>query len=121
MQSWKLEELEDFILRHNLYVIKMDGCSVGVTDKNGVPIRKRWRIITNSAYLAATLAKLTCPGNHQHAACAGSETEKTGYYTAEMAHDVRCAVHHVPSLQCSTDASQSIAISSCFTCTMNIL
>ena len=56
--GWDLPELQQFIARHGLYVVRIDGCTVGVADKNGKPILKPWRIITNSKAVADGLQGL---------------------------------------------------------------
>ena len=83
----------------------LHGCIVGVCDKNGVPIKKSWQIITNCTQLRDALEFMKCSGDHQHAPCAGSETVKTGKYTAEMAKLILDAFYgaqgtHVPAMAC---------------------
>jgi hypothetical protein len=50
------------------------------------PIKKPWRIATNSQFVAEVLSKKICTHKpEEHARCEGSETEKSGFYPAKMA------------------------------------
>ena len=62
----------------------VDGCALGVVSRDGLPLRKAWRLQTSRRDSAAALEK-RCPGDHRHGKIEGSETTKTGFYTKEAA------------------------------------
>ena len=39
-RGWQIPELQQLIKRHNLYVVHVDGCMLGVKSTNGDPIKK---------------------------------------------------------------------------------
>ena len=81
---WKYPLVETFLKAHKLHYSDFDGCRYGVvsikTDSEGVPIRKPWRIATNSdAFLR--LFSWKCDGAHQHVKCEGIDTKATENYS----------------------------------------
>eukprot|EP00972_Heterocapsa_arctica_P046501 6862816-Heterocapsa_arctica.AAC.1 len=63
-----------------LSFVDIDGCSVGVKDKKGVPIFKPWRFAVSSPHLAHVLQDRRCSRDHEHVKCAGGETAKSAFY-----------------------------------------
>ena len=103
--GWQLQELQDFIARHNLFTVKIDGCTLEVHDKMGNAIKKRWRIITNSAAVVDMLEQCKCDHSHTHVPCAGAATNQTGHYTEFMAQVIIAAFYGadttgVPAMPC---------------------
>ena len=58
--GWLLPELIEFITKYNLFVVDVDGCSLGIASKIGEPILKRWRFATTSTRMAESLSKCSC-------------------------------------------------------------
>ena len=42
------------------------GCSCGLLGKDGLPVRKVWRLCSSSSLLVTCMAEFKCPGDHQH-------------------------------------------------------
>ena len=91
---WKEPVVQDFICKHDFSVVDFDGCMFGLVSHHGkqagVPIRKPWRIATNSVALRKALS-LTCDGRHQHAACQGKDTKVTQAYTDPLVQTIHAA------------------------------
>ena len=61
----------------------------------GVPIKKPWRVDTDSPALLQHLSR-PCDASHVHVPCAGSDTKASEGYTDEM---VAC-IHEAFATQC---------------------
>ena len=83
--GWNLPELNAFAVKHNLFIADCDGCALGMKSKKGEPYYKPWRIITTSETLASALKKHRCTKDHIHCQIAGKETERSGFYSEDMA------------------------------------
>ena len=55
--GWLLAELIAFIQRNDLYTTLVDGCRLGMTNKRGEPVLKRWRFVTSSSRLGANMRR----------------------------------------------------------------
>ena len=84
--GWGIPELVQFIKRHNLFVAEPDGCAFGLTDDDGQPHLKRWRIVTSSNRLARNLDAHKCqqPSDFVHSRLEGSKTPKSAFYPLPM-------------------------------------
>ena len=85
--SWlEIPELIAFIKRHNLFVAEPDGCAFGLTDSEGVPHLKKWRVVTSCYRLAKGLDAHKCrhPPDFRHSRLEGSKTTKSAFYTPQM-------------------------------------
>ena len=84
--GWKIPELIAFIKRHNLFVAEPDGCAFGLTDSEGVPHLKKWRVVTSCYRLAKGLDAHKCrhPPDFKHSRLEGSKTTKSAFYTPQM-------------------------------------
>ncbi len=71
---------------------------LGAVDKDGDPIKKPWRVETTSQALAEELSRHKCSGEHVHARCEGSSTERTGYYPDQMARTILKAIAREPCI-----------------------
>ena len=96
---WLDPDVQQFVWEHGLQSVHLDGCMFGLVaqhgSRSGVPIKKPWRIDTNSPALLQHVAR-TCDGSHEHTPCAGSDTKLTEGYTDELvAH-----VHEAFAVQC---------------------
>ena len=54
--GWAQPAVVRFLKELNLYEALCDGCAFGMTDADGRPVLKPWRIVTSSAGLAFTLS-----------------------------------------------------------------
>ena len=77
--GWKVLELIAFIN-------EPDGCAFGLTDNEGVPHLKKWRIVTSCYRLAKGLDAHTCkhPSGFKHSRLEGNKTSKSAFYTPQM-------------------------------------
>ena len=84
--GWKIPELIAFIKRHNLFVAEPDGCAFGLTDSEGVPHLKKWRVVTSCYRLAKGLDAHKCkhPSDFKHSRLEGRKTTKSAFYTPQM-------------------------------------
>jgi len=84
--GWLLPELIQFITEYKLFVVDVDGCALGMVNKNAEPILKRWRCVTTSARMAEALATYRCahPAGFRHAEIDGSLTPATASYPAQL-------------------------------------
>ena len=91
---WQEQEVQDFILKYGLVSVHLDGCMFGLVSKHGrnagQPIRKPWRVDTNSPALAQQLSRV-CDGSHTHVPCQGRDTKSTEGYTDEIVDTVHDA------------------------------
>ena len=83
---WGWDDVRDFIDKHGLSVVRIDGCALGVkSPRTGIPIRKPWKIATSSKVMCASMAGFRCDGSHEHAQCRGADAKATEDYSDEMA------------------------------------
>ena len=84
--GWSQPFMKRFLDDPEILTVNIDGCDFGMKDKNGTPIRKQWRIATNSSDLAAALSGRTC--HHEkgfaRARIEGSLTPLTALYPKQM-------------------------------------
>ena len=80
--GWKIPILEEFIQRNKLHTAVCAGCRFGLTNDAGIPMRKRWRFVTNNERLAKDLAAHDCchEASFVHAPVEGKYTAQTAYY-----------------------------------------
>ena len=88
--GWSQPFMKKFLDDPEILTVNIDGCDFGMKDKNGTPIRKQWRIATNSSDLAAELGGRTC--HHEkgfaHARIEGSLTPLTALYPKQMCQTI---------------------------------
>ena len=107
---WMEQDVVEFIHSQGLQSVYLDGCMFGLVSQHGSsagqPIRKPWRVDTNSPVLCQHLARV-CDGSHSHVPCQGSDTKDTEGYTDEL---VAC-IHKAFDAQCQLNrfAHQRIA------------
>ena len=101
---WMEPEVQQFIHEVGLQSVFLDGCMFGLVSvhgsTSGMPIRKPWRVDTNSPVLCQHLARV-CDGSHLHTPCQGSDTKDTEGYTDELA----ACIHQAFSVQCQIRGS----------------
>ena len=77
---WKLPMIQNFIDQHGLQEHLVDGCMVGIQDKEGMPRKKTRRIMSNVS-LSGQLSGLRCDKSHQHGESRGNDLKKAESYT----------------------------------------
>ena len=97
---WQEIDVQQFVREYGLQSVYVDGCMFGLVSihgsTSGIPIRKPWRIDTNSPVLMQHLARV-CDGSHAHTSCAGADTKESEGYTDDMV----AAVHQAFAVQCA--------------------
>ena len=93
-RGWLIPELLAFIARWNLFSTTVDGCSLGMTNKDNEPILKRWRFIISSGRMYTALSKFSCehPKGFKHAEIQGSLTPQTAYYPPKLCNAMLSAL-----------------------------
>ena len=96
---WQEPEVQQFVNQHGLQSVYFDGCMFGLVSRfgqsAGIPIRKPWRVDTNSPALLQSLDRC-CNHKHDHTPCAGSDTRATEGYTDELV----ATIHEAFAAQC---------------------
>ena len=96
------------IVDMNLFVADCDGCVFGLTNEQGSPLLKRWRVITDCERLAKTLSAARCShlSDFIHSEISGSTSPKTAAYPVAICEDIAAALYpgtvfgHVPAMPC---------------------
>ena len=71
--AWQLPEMQNFITKHNPYMVDVAACAVGMRDpESKLLYGKKWRFLTSSRMIALALEKLHCDGRHVHQPVEGS-------------------------------------------------
>jgi len=82
---WKLTKVIKLIKDLQLKAVSFDGCMLGLKSiVDGKPIRKPWKILTNSPEIIKQFDGLKCSGHTEHRPCAGIDTKVTENYTKEF-------------------------------------
>jgi hypothetical protein len=82
---WKLPKVQKLIKEIGLDSVSFDGCMLGLTSiVDGKPIKKPWKIYTNSEEIIKQFQGLRCNGHPEHRPCAGVDTKITENYTPEF-------------------------------------
>ena len=77
---WKLPMIQSFIDQHSLQEHLVDGCMVGIHDREGIPLKKTWRIMSNVS-LSGKLSGPRCDKSHQHGESRGNDLKNAEAYT----------------------------------------
>ena len=80
--GWKQAALCQLIRDIGMTVMNFDGCAVGLVDRQGTPLLKKWRVATASENLAKNLNECRCKHgtDFKHAPITGSNTSTTARY-----------------------------------------
>ena len=92
---WQEEEVKGMVDELGMEKVAIHGCSLGLTDPHGVPIKKPWTIATTSSAMVDHFNPMTCPGASDHPIhqpCAGQLTKGTEGYTDQMTDLVHAAI-----------------------------
>jgi len=91
---WRDMQYQRFAMEFGLLSVYFDGCMFGLVGRRGkakgIPIRKPWRVDTDSPVLQQCLFRI-CDGKHVHTPCAGSETKATEGYTDQLVASIHTA------------------------------
>ena len=44
---WNKPQVQRMVKQYDLFPVKFDGCAVGLTASDGLPMRKNWKLMTN--------------------------------------------------------------------------
>ena len=94
--------------------VDFEGCAVGLRTKDGLPLKKPWRLKTTSQRIVNAFQSKRCRCQQTHARCEGAETTRSAMYPAEMTHLIaealcasRCAQQPVPAMPCKPTSSDA--------------
>ena len=84
--GWKQPFMQRFLADPDVETVDFDGCDFGMQDKDGMPIRKQWKVATTSKELIDELSGRKCKHEkgYLHARIEGSVTPTTALYPSEM-------------------------------------
>jgi hypothetical protein len=69
-----------------MYSAVFNGCAAGLTDDNGVPVKKPWRVVTTSPQLAKALSAFTCSCAEKHSPLEGGQkASKSAFFPRKLA------------------------------------
>ena len=89
---WLLTKVIKLCKELDLQYVDFDGCMLGLTSiYNKLPIKKPWRIATNSPAIREEFDNLLCKGHSVHHPCAGRDTKLTENYTASFVDKLHAA------------------------------
>ena len=104
-KGWERPDVKAFFEKHasRFHSVTFHGCAVGLTDKEGTPIKKPWRLMTTSKELHDGFQNRTCPHQHsfKHAQAAGSNTARTAFYPQEMCKIIASALYPHVATPCA--------------------
>ena len=92
--GWDQPLVQQMVNELKMILIDVDGCAVGLTNADGQPILKPWRIAVTSELLANSLGGLRCDKTHEHASCAGRETARTAFYPVDLCRAIHRGLDH---------------------------
>lgn len=80
--GWQREDVKAFFDKHPEFMeVLFDGCAVGMTSKDGHPIKKPWKLMTTSKRIKIYFESMKCCHHpSERAQAAGSETSRTAFY-----------------------------------------
>ncbi len=81
---WKRKDVQRLIQTYGLTVVKFNGCRLKLTDSQGNPLAKPWKVATNCPGVIKRFSGLKCLRDHQHAENCGSTLKKTEDYTYDF-------------------------------------
>ncbi len=100
--GWLQKKVRDMIRKFNLSAIKIDGCSVGVTDAAGTRVKKPWLVVSSCPELEEGFAGNVCSRDHVHTPCQGQITARTAFYPPAMCHIIHRAFSKHDSAKAGT-------------------
>ena len=88
--GWMRSELISMIAEFDMYEATFDGCRFNLTDPNGEPIKKPWRVVSTCPVLSEELNKYKCShgSSFKHSLAEGSKTKNTAFYPEAMCRTI---------------------------------
>jgi len=92
-QGFAIRELVEFISKHGMVEVIVDGCAVGTVNALNQPVLKQWRFVVspNASWLIAGLTPLRCQhgkGFKHGELQGGSDTKKTKNYPLTLCRSI---------------------------------
>ena len=85
--GWLRSEVLTMIHELDMFTVNFHGCAFGMTDSVGVPIKKPWRVVTTSKYLAEALSKYTCSHTDKHSPIeGGNKAHSSAFYPRKLCY-----------------------------------
>ena len=88
---WKATKKTENNHRRVIPTAIVHGCSVGMVGKDGLPVKKQWRIDADLEALKAKLSSFVCDGRHEHSS--EFDPKETQHYPLEMC---KCLLRSLP-------------------------
>ena len=112
--GWKRPDVVAFFDSHPQFTrVDFDGCAVGLTSRDGLPIKKPWRLMTTSTRIVENFQDKRCRCQQSHARCEGAETTRSAMYPPAMTHLIaqslfpsKCAQQPVPAMPCTPASAE---------------
>ena len=106
--GWKRPDVVAFFEKHPQFMtVGFEGCTVGLTDRNGYPIKKPWKLKTTSPRIVEAFQDMRCRCQQPHSRCEGAETTRSAMYPPQMTNLIaqalypsKCAQQSVPAMPC---------------------
>ena len=81
---WRRRDVQRLIEQYGLTVVRFNGCRLQITDPEGRPLAKPWKLATNCPGIIKRFQDLKCRGDHVHAANRGETLKATEDYSYEF-------------------------------------
>ena len=112
--GWKRPDVVAFFEKHRQFMtVGFEGCTVGLTDRNGYPIKKPWKLKTTSPRIVEAFQDMRCRCQQPHSRCEGAETTRSAMYPPQMTnlfaqalYPSKCAQQSVPAMPCPPATSE---------------
>ena len=112
--GWKRPDVVAFFEKHRQFMtVGFEGCTVGLTDRNGYPIKKPWKLKTTSPRIVEAFQDMRCRCQQPHSRCEGAETTRSAMYPPQMTNLIaqalypsKCAQQSVPAMPCRPATSE---------------
>ena len=112
--GWKRPDVVAFFEKYPQFMtVGFEGCTVGLTDRNGYPIKKPWKLKTTSPRIVEAFQDMRCRCQQPHSRCEGAETTRSAMYPPQMTSIIaqalypsKCAQQSVPAMPCRPATSE---------------
>ena len=112
--GWKRPDVVAFFEKHPQFMtVGFEGCTVGLIDRNGYPIKKPWKLKTTSSRIVEAFQDMRCRCQQPHSRCEGAETTRSAMYPPQMTNLIaqalypsKCAQQPVPAMPCQPATSE---------------
>ncbi len=99
---WKLPVVQKFVSEFASIEHHVDGCMIGVTNSDGQPLKKSWRIMSNFS-MHEQLEGLRCDKNHVHGESRGTDLKNAESYTHVLTDAIHVAWRKHASAEATTE------------------